>query len=71
MLLFRINLFCVANLFLVSYFKVCRYFPQNAGRQTGTCYGTKIVFLYGLAKVFPFYLLSFNTRVSAVMMFIR
>ena len=48
--------------------------PFSSGMPVGwqdTCYGTKIVFLYGLAKVFPFYLLSFNTRVSDVMMFIR
>ena len=48
--------------------------PFSSGMPVGrqdTCYGTKIVFLYGLAKVFPFYLLSFNMRVSDVMMFIR
>ena len=47
--------------------------PFSSGMPVGrqdTCYGTKIV-LYELAKVFPFYLLSFNTRVSDVMMFTR
>ena len=48
--------------------------PFSSGMPVGrqdTCYGTKIVFLYGLAKVFPFYLLSFNMRVSDVIMFTR
>ena len=48
--------------------------PFSSGMPIGrqdTCFGAKIVFLRGLAKVFPFYLQSFNTRVPDVMMFIR